>query len=116
MSSPDLLMRPVKADDIPRLQEILQAAFAPVFASFRSILGDEIYELAQAREDEGQGALLFSLLEPESGWEVHVAELAGTVVGFVSADILHLSQELPRKERSKESRESWCPSKRRMCW
>ena len=87
MSSPDLLMRPVKADDIPRLQEIRQAAFAPVFASFRSILGDEIYELAQAREDEGQGALLFSLLEPESGWEVFVAELAGTVVGFVSVQL-----------------------------
>ena len=84
MSSPDLLMRPVKADDIPRLQEIRQAAFAPVFASFRSILGDEIYELAQAREDEGQGALLSSMLGPESDWEVYAAELAGKVVGFVS--------------------------------
>ena len=87
MSKSDLVMRPVKADDTPRLQEIRQAAFAPVFASFRSILGDEIYELAQAREDEGQGALLSSMLEPESDWEVYAAELAQTVVGFVSVQL-----------------------------
>ncbi|MDJ0703382.1 MAG: GNAT family N-acetyltransferase [Leptolyngbyaceae cyanobacterium MO_188.B28] len=87
MSKTDLVMRPVKADDTLRLQEIRQAAFAPVFASFRSILGDEIYELAQAREDEGQGALLCSMLESESDWEVYAAELAGTVVGFVSVQL-----------------------------
>lgn len=87
MSKSDLVMRPVKADDTPRLQEIRQAAFAPMFASFRSILGDEVYELAQAREDEGQGALLSSMLEPESDWEVYAAELAQTVVGFVSVQL-----------------------------
>jgi len=61
-----------------------------VFASFRSILGDDIYDLAQAREDEAQGELLVSLLASESGWEVYVAEMAGTVVGFVS---LQLNQD-----------------------
>ena len=87
MSKSNLVVRPVKSDDIPRLQEIRQAAFEPVFASFRSILGDEIYELAQAREDEAQGALLSSTLEPESGWEVYAAELAEVVVGFVSMQL-----------------------------
>jgi GNAT superfamily N-acetyltransferase len=72
------------ADDLPRLDEVRRAAFAPVFASFRSILGEEIYDLAQARDDEAQGALLVSLLAPGSGWEVYVAERAGVVVGFVS--------------------------------
>lgn len=84
MSKPNLVIRPVKSDEISRLQEIRQAAFAPVFASFRSILGDEIYELAQAKEDDGQETLFSSMLEPDSDWEVYTAELAGTVVGFLA--------------------------------
>jgi ribosomal protein S18 acetylase RimI-like enzyme len=81
---PDVVIRPVRADDQPHLEGVRQAAFAPVFASFRSILGDDIYDLVQAREDMAQGELLVSLLAPESGWEVYAAEMAGTVVGFVS--------------------------------
>ncbi|MEM7061607.1 MAG: GNAT family N-acetyltransferase [Cyanobacteria bacterium P01_B01_bin.77] len=88
MSKPNLVLRPVKSDDAPRLQEIRQAAFEPIFASFRSILGDEIYELAQAREDEGQAEFLSSMiLKPESGWELYAAELTGIVVGFVSVQL-----------------------------
>jgi GNAT superfamily N-acetyltransferase len=86
---PNVMMRPVRADDQPQLDSVRQAAFAPVFASFRSILGDDIYDLAQAREDEAQGTLLVALLAPESGWEVYVAEVAGTVVGFVSLQLNH---------------------------
>ena len=77
-------MRPASLADHAPLEAIRHAAFAPVFASFRAILGDEIYDLAQAREDAAQGPLLRSLLEPDSGWEVHVADLSGRVVGFVS--------------------------------
>lgn len=85
-----VVMRPVRADDQPHLDSVRQAAFAPVFASFRSILGEDIYKLAQAPEDESQGELLVSLLAPESGWEVYAAEMAGTVVGFVA---IQLNQE-----------------------
>lgn len=77
-------IRPAKDEDLPRLQAIRLAAFAPIFASFRSLLGDEIYRTAQAHEDDGQGELLASLLEPDSDWEVHVAEVDGSLVGFVS--------------------------------
>ena len=80
-------------DDLPRLDEVRQAAFAPVFASFRSILGEDIYNLAQAREDEAQGALLASLLAPASCWEVYVADRTGVVVGFVSLR-LHLDTQV----------------------
>jgi ribosomal protein S18 acetylase RimI-like enzyme len=89
-SRPHVVMRPVRADDQPHLESVRRAAFAPVFASFRSILGDDIYELAQAREDERQGELLVALLVPESAWEVYAAEIAGTVVGFVA---IQLNQE-----------------------
>ena len=57
-----VVMRPARADDLPHLDEVRQAAFAPIFAAFRSMLGEDIYALAQAREDAAQGALLLSLL------------------------------------------------------
>jgi ribosomal protein S18 acetylase RimI-like enzyme len=78
------LLRVACSDDLPRLQEIRQAAFAPVFASFRSMLGDDLYELVQQREDEAQKELLDSLLIQQPPWQVYVAELAGAVVGFVA--------------------------------
>lgn len=80
-------MRPVRPDDQPILEDIRKAAFAPVFESFRSILGEEIYALAQAREDEGQSAYLESLFASSSGWDVYVAELDDAVVGFVSIQV-----------------------------
>jgi ribosomal protein S18 acetylase RimI-like enzyme len=84
---PPVVMRPVRADDLPRLEEVRQAAFAPVFASFRAILGDDLYQLAQAREDAAQGALFTALLAPQSGWDVYTAEVAGTVAGFVAVQL-----------------------------
>jgi len=83
----NVVLRPAGTDDLPRLEEVRQAAFAPVFASFRSILGEDIYNLAQAREDEAQGALLAALLAPASHWEVYVADRDGIVVGFVSVQL-----------------------------
>lgn len=79
-----LAIRPAAPADLPRLHEIREAAFAPVFASFRALLGPELYALVQQRQDEGQGPYLTSLLAPDSGWEVHVAESGGVGVGFVS--------------------------------
>ena len=84
------LIRPATAEDLPSLQEIRQAAFAPVFASFRLMLGADLCELVQQREDEAQKELLDSLLAQQPPWQVHLAELAGTVVGFVA---LKLNQE-----------------------
>ena len=86
-TEPDVVMRPVSDDDRPHLHSVRLAAFAPVFESFRNLLGDEIYRLAQAREDEDQGKLLDSLLAPDSGWEVYAAERAGAVVGFVAVQL-----------------------------
>jgi ribosomal protein S18 acetylase RimI-like enzyme len=80
---PDLHIRPARNDDEPRLQTIRAAAFAPVFASFRSMLGDEIYELSQKRDDEGHSAFLTSLLKADSGWEMYVAEQGNEIVGFM---------------------------------
>src|SRR5690349_18383792 len=80
-------IRPVRSSDAQALEEIRSAAFAPVFASFRAILGDAIYELAQAKSDEGQGDLLRRLIAPGSGWDVFVAAVDGAVVGFLAVQV-----------------------------
>jgi len=82
-----LHFRPARPEDAARLQEIRRAAFAPVFASFRSILGDEIYDLAQRREDEAQEGMLKSLIAPESVWDLYVAESGGKILGFASVQL-----------------------------
>ncbi|WP_437580090.1 N-acetyltransferase family protein [Sorangium sp. So ce887] len=89
MTASGLKIRPARAEDAARLDEIRRAAFAPVFASFRSILGDEIYAAAQARGDEAQEGLLASMLTAGSPWELYVAEVADDVVGFVSVQLNH---------------------------
>jgi len=82
-----LQFRRARPDDAARLQAIRRAAFAPIFASFRSLLGDEIYELAQRREDDAQEAMLTSLLAPESTWELYVVESSGEIVGFMALQL-----------------------------
>lgn len=83
----NISFRSAKTADLPELEAIRTAAFAPVFASFRNILGDEIYELAQAPEDAKQGDYLACLFDPDSGWELYVAESSQTMVGFVSIQL-----------------------------
>lgn len=77
-------IRIAKQEDMPRLEEVRAAAFAPVFASFRQLLGERIYTIAQQHEDEAQAGLLTSLIEDASVWKLYVAEIDGEIAGFVS--------------------------------
>ena len=83
----EVLIRRADASDAPRLDDIRRAAFAPVFKSFRAILGDDISHVTQAGDDQKQAAYLASLLAPDSDWEVYVAEQMGVVVAFVSLQL-----------------------------
>ncbi|MGY6564490.1 MAG: N-acetyltransferase family protein [Halomonadaceae bacterium] len=80
----DWRIREATQHDLPTLERIRAAAFTPIFASFRDLLGDSLYEIVQAREDEEQSTLLTSLLVPASPWQLHVAEGAEGIVGFVA--------------------------------
>ena len=84
---PEVQFRLARPDDAARLQAIRRAAFAPIFASFRSLLGDEIYEIAQRREDEAQEGLLDSLLSGDPGWPLYVAHWGEEVVGFMAFQV-----------------------------
>lgn len=83
----NLSFRPARDADLPALDAIRQAAFEPVFASFREILGDELYERVQGRADAEQAELLRSFFAEDSVWEVFVAELDAEVVGFVAVRV-----------------------------
>ncbi len=75
-------IRPFQQADLPTLQKIREAAFAPVFASFRKLVGEEIAQVAFAAAEEEQAALLDKYCAPNSGREVYVAERGGEIAGF----------------------------------
>jgi ribosomal protein S18 acetylase RimI-like enzyme len=84
VTSPSLAFRPYGPEDLPALQRIRQAAFAPVFRSFAQVVGEEIAVLAFARADEEQARLLDALCGAAGpDRPVLVAVLGGAVVGFV---------------------------------
>lgn len=85
----EFTIRLANNNDLPMMEYIRQKAFRPVFASFREILGNEVYSLAQEPEDNQQGELLSSMLAPDSVWQLFVLELSQEVIGFVSIQLDH---------------------------
>jgi GNAT superfamily N-acetyltransferase len=82
-------LRPAVIGDLSTIEKIRERAFSPVFASFRQILGTEIYELAQKREDEAQAQQLGAIFLTDSPWEVHIASHNNEIIGFVSIKLDH---------------------------
>ncbi len=78
------LIRTYAPADLPALHTVRAAAFAPVFASFRSIVGPEIAALGLAHAETEQADLLDSIAKPDSGHTVAVAEIDGVIAGFIS--------------------------------
>jgi len=68
--------------DLPTLHAIRAAAFAPIFASFRSIVGPEIAALGLATAEQEQADLLDAIAKLDSGHAI--AESGSTIIGFVS--------------------------------
>jgi GNAT superfamily N-acetyltransferase len=75
-------IRDAAPDDLPGLQAVRSAAFAPVFAGFRAAVGAEVAAVALAGAEEAQAALLDALAAPGSDWRLLVAEADGGVRGF----------------------------------
>lgn len=80
--------RAFKPADLPRLHQIREAAFAPVFASFRQIVGEAIAPVAFAAAEQEQAGLLDRICGTESEHEVMVVERRSEIVAFcaVKAD------------------------------
>lgn len=77
-------IRPFKSRDLECVQEIRRRAFVPVFRSFRTIVGRDIAAIAFATVEEEQAKLLDEICRVDSGQEVFVAEMEGTIIGFCS--------------------------------
>lgn len=82
-------IRPFGPSDLDDLQRIRASAFAPVFQSFRDIVGPAIAKFAFSSADEEQAALLADLCKSESPQEVFVAVVDRRIVGFVSISVDH---------------------------
>lgn len=84
MSQIQVQFRPAARNDHARLEAIRHDAFAPIFRSFRKILGDTIYAAAQEHEDNDQRRLLEEMFEDSSPWHLYIACVETMAAGFVS--------------------------------
>ena len=80
----NLHIRPFEAGDLSAMQRLRQAAFKPVFQSFRDIVGEHIYAIALAKSDAEQAELLDSLCKTGSTHQVFVAAVDQDIAGFVT--------------------------------
>lgn len=78
----DLNIRPSAPEDFHVLDAIRAAAFAPVFASFRSLVGAPIAAAAFHSAEREQQDHLSNLLKPGDGRIMLVAEKSGVARGF----------------------------------
>lgn len=74
--------RPAAPDDFESLDAIREAAFAPVFASFRSLVGSAIASVAFRAAEKEQRDHLRDLLQPGDRKAVLVAIRNGAACGF----------------------------------
>lgn len=79
-----MILREANPGDGPALQAIREAAFAPIFASFRGIVGDEVAAVAFAAAETEQARHLDDLLPDGSPWTVLAAVEADDALGFAA--------------------------------
>ncbi len=89
MDTSQIFIRPFEEKDLDDIQKIREQAFAPVFQSFRSILGIDVAVHALASVETEQAELLLNLCDPKSSEDVFVALVNNVIVGFVSISLDH---------------------------
>lgn len=77
-------IRTFEPGDLGKLHEIREAAFKPVFQSFRDIVGEEIAPIAFASAEREQAELLDRLCGAQASHEMFVVEYGSKVVAFCS--------------------------------
>lgn len=77
-------IRPFAARDLSRLHDIRDAAYRPIFAAFRSLVGEAIADVAIAAAEREQAAYLDRICGPGGDRDVYVVECGGAVIGFYS--------------------------------
>jgi ribosomal protein S18 acetylase RimI-like enzyme len=81
---PQIILRPLDEADIPRLLDIAVAAWDPIYASFRTLLGPDLFATAFPDWQTDKRRQIASACRGEHGAVVIVAERDGEPVGFIS--------------------------------
>ena len=82
-----LNLRPVREEDVESLVRLSLLTWEPVFASFRQILGPEIYAIIWPDWKTGQQDAVEKICQEGEETFVWVAELEGEAVGFVAYEL-----------------------------
>jgi ribosomal protein S18 acetylase RimI-like enzyme len=80
-------IRPMRSGDIDDVVQLSLAAWEPVFASFRQVLGPAIYALLYPDWRESQAKGVEGVCREHERYTVWVAEENGAVVGFVAYEL-----------------------------
>jgi len=80
----DVVIRDLEPSDVEAIVEIAVAAWEPIFASFRQILGDELFAARCPDWREDKARQVRTACEPGSRARVCVAERDGRIVGFIT--------------------------------
>lgn len=73
--------------DLRQLHQVRNAAFAPVYQSFRSLLGGTLAKTIFAKAEDEQGVHLDDICKTESRHHVFVAVHQDQVIGFCGASL-----------------------------
>ena len=82
-------VRKFERGDLKRLQEIREAAYKPVFRSFREIVGAEIAPTAMASAESEQSDYLEKICGADSHRDVYVFEENSKIVAFCALAMNH---------------------------
>jgi GNAT superfamily N-acetyltransferase len=75
-------IRPVLEQDRDPLIQMVWLAFEPIFASFKQMMGDDVYAVVYPDWKKAQREMIENFYNDEK-WNSYVAELDGIVVGLV---------------------------------
>ena len=77
-----LNIRPYQKTDLARILAITLQAWVPVFESFKTLLGDTVFDIVYPEWQEEKRRQLISQCGGDHGETIRIAELDGTVVGY----------------------------------
>jgi ribosomal protein S18 acetylase RimI-like enzyme len=80
----DLIIRPLESDETEALVEIAVAAWKPIYAWYRQVMGEELFATAFPEWPAEKARQVRAACDPGSSAIVGVAELGKRLIGFVT--------------------------------